>query len=178
MIPPSKPQIQRAEVEKLLKKAGVTDTIVLVGLRGYYLDTMGKAGENDRGIYDDALILISPSAFVTYNANVDPSVFRPGIATLKNGVWKYKIGIHGLSKPESQRYTALVQAAPVTVSRDGSGDDSGWFGINIHRGGRSTTSSLGCQTIPPEQWESFISTVASEMKRAGVKSISYLLTVR
>lgn len=178
LAPHSRPQIQRDEVERLLARHGVTDSIALVGLRGYYLDTMGRPGINDRGIYDDAIVLISPHAFVTYNANVDPSIYRSGIATLKPGVWRYKLGIHGLSKPADQQYRALVQAAEVTVIRDGKGEDTGWFGINIHRGGNTTTSSLGCQTIIPDQWPAFIATVETEMRLQNAKSIAYLLTTR
>lgn len=176
IVPSSKPQQKRVVTENLLRKAGLQDTVLaLVGIPGYYLDTMGKPGENDRGIYDDAIILISQEAHVTFNANTDPSSFRKGIATLKPGLWQYKLGIHGLSKPANRRYEALVQAAPVTVHRDSQGDETGYFGINIHRGSYNSTSSLGCQTIFPDQWPAFIALVKSELKRTGLKTIPYLL---
>ncbi len=177
ILPPSRPAQKRAVTENLLRKAGLQDPpVALVGIRGYYLDTMGEPGTNDRGIYDDAILLVSRQAHIAYNANCDPSAFRPRIATLVPGVWRYRVGTHGLSKPPERRYEALVQAGPVSVSRDGvAGLDTGWFGINIHRGGRNTTSSEGCQTIHPDQWPSFIETVKQEMKRAGVKEIPYLL---
>lgn len=174
MLPPSRPQKTQAEIAAMLAAHNLGD-FALVGIRGYYLNTQGKPGANDRGIYDDAIFLITPNAFAAFNANVDPSVFRRRIATLKPGVWWYKIGIHGLSKPKSRQYRALVQAAAVTVQRDGAGEETGWFGINIHRGGTSTTSSAGCQTIPPGQWPGFFSLVESEMKRCGQSTIPYLL---
>jgi hypothetical protein len=66
-----------------------------------------------------------------------------------------------------------VQAASVEVRRDGGLIESGWFGINIHRGGVTTTSSEGCQTIPPErQWNQFIGTVRSLI---GKGTIAYRL---
>lgn len=178
IAPATRPRITRAEVEKLLARNRVERDVALVGIRGYYLNTLGAPGQNDRGIYDDAICVISQQAFVTFNANVDPSVHRRAIAVLQPGVWLYKLGIHGLSRPKSQQYRALVQAAPVTVLRDGVGADSGWFGINIHRGGNTTTSSLGCQTLPPPQWPAFIALVESEMKRCSQTTIPYLLTVQ
>lgn len=175
IVPPSKPAQKRAVTESLLRQAGIQSGVALVGIPGYYLDTMGAPGKNDRGIYDDAIILVSPSVHATFNANTDPSSFRPGIATLKPGLWSYKLGIHGLSKPVSRQYEALVQAAPVTVLRDKQGEESGWFGINIHRGSYNSTSSLGCQTIYPAQWAGFLALVKQEMARAGQTRIPYLL---
>lgn len=177
LLPSGRPRIDRNAIEQILHQAKVADGVAIVGIRGYYGRSMGGPG-NDRGIYDDALILITPEAFVTFNGNVDPSVYRPAIAVLQPGVWRYKVGVHGLSKPAAQRYKALVQAAPVTVLRDKGGYDTGMFGINIHRGGVNGTSSLGCQTIPPAQWASFFSLVESELKRAGQATVPYILTVQ
>lgn len=176
ILPAARPRISREKIQLILAQHRVAAPVALVGIRGYYRDTMGKHGANDRGIYDDAICLISKDAFVAFNANVDPSVHRRAIAVLQPGVWTYQLGIHGLSKPKEQRYRALIQAAAVTVLRDGGKGDYGWFGINIHRGGRTTTSSLGCQTLPPDQWPAFIALVEAEMKRAGVSELKYVLT--
>jgi lysozyme len=176
MLPPSRPQQAKSKTQALLTKARVDDAVALVGIRGYYRDSMGVPGENDRGIYDDAIFLVSPNAYATFNANTDPSVKRQGIAVLKPGVHRYRKGKHGLSKPGGG-YPALRPANPaeeLPVTRDGHGDSMG-IAINIHKGGTRTTSSEGCQTIYPSQWESFISLVYSEMDRAGQKTIPYLL---
>lgn len=177
-IPDSTPRLALGEAERLLKKHGLDPSkqLCLLGVRGYYLDTMGKPGENDRAIYDDAIFIVGPQCFQAFNANCDPGAFRKRIANLKAGVWLYKIGIHGLSKPKHLRYKALVQAGDVTVVRDQVGEDTGRFAINIHRGGNTKVSSLGCQTIVPSQWTSFIATVESQMKQHDQKTISYCLT--
>lgn len=158
-----------------LLRHGVRDAVALLGVRGYYRDTMGAPGRNDRGIYDDAIFLLAPNSYAAFNANTDPTGFAKHRAVLEPGLWRYKVGTHGLNKPAPKRYTALVQACAVTVIRDQEGPDTGFFGINIHRGSRTTTSSLGCQTIWPEQWESFIALVRAELKRAGQSVVPYLL---
>ena len=176
MLPAARPQQAKSKTQALLTKARVGDEVALVGIRGYYRDTMGVPGENDRGIYDDAIFLVSPNAYATFNANTDPSVKRQGIAVLKPGVHRYRKGKHGLSKPGGG-YPALRPANPaesLPVRRDGVGDSMG-IAINIHRGGYRTTSSEGCQTIYPAQGEAFIALVYSEMDRAGQKTIPYLL---
>lgn len=178
IVPLSRPELSHDLALTLLKDAGITEPVAVLGRRGYYRDTMGEAGKNDRGIYDDAIAIITPSAFATFNANCDPSAFRAGIASLKAGVWRYKLGIHGLSKPKDRQYLACVQAAPVTVKRDQTGEETGYFGINIHRGGYNTTSSLGCQTIYPAQWEAYIALLKNEVARYGVKTFPYALTER
>jgi lysozyme len=175
IMPSAKPRLGTAAVEALLRKHGVQDTVALLGVRGYYRDTMGIPGENDRGIYDDAIFIHAPSVTAAFNANTDPSRHRPGIATLRCGTWRYRIGIHGLSKPRKDQYVALVQAAPVTVDRDQAAAESGWFGINIHRGGYGTTSSLGCQTIYPEQWPAFMANVQDQLLRHTQEILPYLL---
>lgn len=174
-LPPGVPKKPREAVTKLVTalKSELTNQVCLLGIRGYYHE---DHNDNERGLYDDAIFVLSPNAFLAVNANVDPSVKRQGIATLQEGTWLYKVGMHGLSKPPEQRYLALVQAGPVTVSRDGEKAETGYFGINIHRGGYRGTSSLGCQTIYPGQWEVFFALVAREMQRAGQKTIHYILT--
>jgi hypothetical protein len=121
------------------------------GIRGYYRDTMGKAGTNDRNIYDDAAFVVGKDKedFFAFNGNTDPAAFRKSIASLKPGIWKvYKFDMH------KGQYMALCQrGGPVTVIRDGVGEDTGNFGINQHRGGNWGTSSLGCQTTPPDEYD-------------------------
>jgi lysozyme len=145
-----------------------------VGVRGYYSDTFAPSG-NNINVYDDAMFLISANGYYSFNANTDPSIYKPHVARLKAGVWQYKLGIHNLSKAKNRQYPALVQAAPVTVVRAKEGEDTGFFGINIHKGGVNTTSSLGCQTIPPSQWNGFYGLVKLEMARANIKQIPYVL---
>jgi len=162
-------------------KAIGKDAVVLVGIRGYYQDSMGVKGKNDRGMYDDALIWlnIATGFIATYNGNCDPSAYRKGtgrgsekgMASLKAGAWRYQPGLH-------KGYAAFRQAAKVTVVRDGTAgnyEDTGDFGINIHRGGVSGTSSLGCQTLPVDQWDDFKATGYKLLKDAGQKTFCYIL---
>lgn len=180
VMPKAKPQLKREDVEKILRANKVpVGECALVGVRGFYLEGMGDASKNDRRIYDDAFFLVTPNAFASFNGNVDPNGTRKGkgtgskkgMANLKTGLWAYKPGKH-------RGYDAFVQAGKVTVIRDGiDGDypDTGYFGINIHRGGISTTSSLGCQTIPPSQWDSFKGLFYGELARNKQKVFSYIL---
>lgn len=172
--PASRPAASRAKVLEAVKAMDLDrakEPLILIGVRGYYRDTMGRVGVNDRGFYDDAIFIDAPEAFVAFNANTDPSRYKPGagkgtgkgMANLKTGVWR----AHRIGKHKTQ-YPALVQLnGAVTVRRDGQPDydDTGFFGINIHRGGVNGTSSLGCQTLPPKQWDAFISTVVDQAKR-------------
>jgi len=133
---------------------------------------MGKPGVNDRGIYDDAVFIISPDKFISFNNNTDPSNYKDGIAVLKTGVWRYRPGKHKINSPHG--YPAFVQAGPVTVIRDKKGPDTGWFGINIHRGGIGT-GSLGCQTLPIDQWDEFRSTLMKQLEAYKQKDFPYIL---
>lgn len=176
MIPKSRPQQAKEKSLAMAIKAGIEDRVVLIGIRGYYSETFQPSG-NQRGIYDDAIILISPSVHATFNANTDPSIFKKGIAVLKTGVHRFRKGNHGISRPDGG-YPALRPAnakEELPVTRDKEGDSMG-IAINIHRGGYNSTSSAGCQTIYPPQWNGFINLVYSEMARYNQKTIPYLLT--
>lgn len=175
MVPPNRPQWPRERVMLRLAEMGVRDAVALLAVRGYYRDSMGVAGCNDLGIYDDAVFLASPNVFASFNANTDPS--RSGLnpkigkpyAMLKPGVWRYEVGKH------KGRYTALVQAAAVTVRRGDFGEETGMFGINVHPGSLNSVSSEGCQTIYPAQWAAFIASVQLEMLRCKARTIRYAL---
>jgi lysozyme len=174
MIPAGKPRLSTAELEAMLAPLDIDRSrypVIVVGIRAYYQDTMGAPSVNDRGIYDDAIFLHTPSVTAAFNGNTDPSRYKKGsgtgsakgMASLDPGVWY----AHRFDK-HNGKYLALCQrVAEVTVTRDGDPpyQDTGMFGINIHKGGYNTTSSLGCQTIHPDQWESFISMAADQAKR-------------
>ena len=205
IVPGKRPDWWREVVEELVRGHGVKERVVVVGRRGYYRDTMGKPGQNDRGLYDDAIAVISPRYFRAFNANTDPAVAHPNMATLQPGVWDYQFGIHNRTKEKSRQYRALVQAGEVVVFRDetqlvakgvvdergtsmGNGLWRGWFGCNIHKGGFATVGSEGCQTIWPEQWDEFLAAVETEAREFGQlkryddgresSRIPYILTAR
>jgi lysozyme len=184
MIPKAKPKIGYDDCVKILKANGVDiskEKMCLLGVRGYYLNSMGLANKNDIGIYDDALIWLDEQGIATFNGNTDPSRHYANVATLKLGRWRYKKGPHGISR--GNPYPAFRQAADVTVQRFQSKrggevtykDDTGYFAINIHRGGNTTTSSAGCQTIPPGQWDAFRAYGYMLIDRYKKKDFVYLL---
>lgn len=179
IVPAKKPARQHDDVEKFLTSRGIDLTKVsLLGVRGYYRDSMGVVGKNDRMIFDDAIFVYSPTAFASFNFNTDPNGFRKGhgtgdakgMAMLKPGIWRYQKGIH-------RGYQAFTQAGEVTVIRDGSPnyEDTGYFGINIHKGGATGTSSLGCQTVFADQWLAMKTLVYSELDRYNQKTFQYVL---
>ncbi len=181
IIPGSKPQRTQAQLAQQLTPFNIDRTkhpFVVVGIRGYYKDTMGAPGVNDRGMYDDAIFIDTPDTFAAFNGNTDPSKHRPGagfsdatkgIAKLKPGAWfVHKLDFH--NSTVHGPYRAICQRlGDITVIRDGKNgkdyEDTGSFGINIHKGSYNGTSSLGCQTIHPDQWKSFISLAMDLAKR-------------
>ena len=181
MIPPSRPRATRALVERLAKRAARTlPSVYVVGVRNYYTDSFDPGGKG-RGIYDDAIFVVGPETFAAFNANADPSAFRPGVASLVPGVHLYRPGRHGISRDRPGRivsYPAFRPATPgeqLPVTRDGVVNPRPGVAINIHRGGRNTTSSEGCQTIPPAQWDAFYALAMKELKAAGQKTFPYIL---
>jgi hypothetical protein len=158
--------------------------------RGYYRDSLGKPGVNDRGINDDAIGFISDTADYRVRANVDPSIYRTGVASLKSRqvVW-YRPGWHGYASIHG--HSAFRQDSPVVVKRDGTESfakgvthktygaclgngywtDLGFsdrFWTNLHRQTGKGTSSLGCQTIPMPEWTAFRAIVMAELARLSL----------
>jgi lysozyme len=180
ITPASRPQSTQGEIiVKIPTSVKYKYKVILVGVRGYYRDSMGEVGKNDRGIYDDAIFVIAPDFFGSWNANTDPSYSdkqKPDVAVLAPGVHIYKRGRHRISHPPSYpafRPATKDEELPVTRS----GKPSVGVAINIHKGGVNGTSSLGCQTIPPDQWDSFRSTVYMLMDRYEQTEVPYVLTV-
>lgn len=180
-IPKSRPQKTWAQIKAVIEEHGVAPKgLILVFYRGYYRDSIGKVGVNDRNEYDDAAFVWCdvPGKMRSYNANTDPSKYRPGFGTGKNkgmatlapGVGAFVRGLHkGL-------YRALRQYGTFKIIRDGKPDyieyDSD-SGINGHRGGVYTTSSEGCLTIPPNQYDGdssdFLETIDAYAAHYGLK---------
>jgi len=153
--------MQRKQLEAIIKSYGEFP-LLIVGIRN---------SNNKRGIYDDNIIIITSEVFSVFTGNTDPTSYRKGrgfkqekgMATLNTGLWKsYKFGKH-------KTYPAIIQTGgDVIVTRDGINEDykdTGYFGINIHKGGLWTTSSEGCQTIKRDQWDTFYNLAKSEAIR-------------
>jgi len=170
-------KIDKDYVIGLISHVDLTKTpVVLLGIRGFF------PAKDERGTFNDALCWITPEGIFAFKANTDPSGYRKGrgtgsqkgMASLKCGTWSYKTGIHN----GSSVHPAFRQADKVTVIRDGKdGDyeDTGMFGINIHRGGNRGTSSLGCQTVPPAEWDAFKELGYMALKKYGQKTFPYVL---
>jgi len=153
------PQLDEKKIRKIIADNGVSqDKVCVLAIRGYYLDSMGKKGKNDRRIYDDAMFIVYPDGISRWQANTDPNGYRKGsgtgkgkgMAMLKPGVWRYGTGKH-------KGRLAFRQCEQVTVIRDGNPpyEHKGWHAINLHSGGYTSTSSLGCQTLPAQTWNDF-----------------------
>jgi lysozyme len=177
MLPPARPKLSEAEARRILKKHGVTDAVAVLAPRGYYAKTMGPTKGNDRGIYDDAMFIVGPSTFAAFNANTDPSIFRKGIASLIPGVHRFRPGNHGISRPGGgyPAFRPATKGEQLPVTRDGVINPRPGVAINIHRGGNTTTSSEGCLTIPPGQWDAFFAMLTLELKKAGQKTFPLVL---
>lgn len=175
--PRFRPQWDRSRVLINLMTNGVdTHKPAILAVRGYYRDSMGEAGENDRGLYDDAMFVITRTEFRSFNANTDPSRFRKGIATLLPGVHPYRLGWHKRGQKTGHRaLRPATKGEELPVSRDGIRDPWPGVAINLHRGGWTTTSSEGCQTVHPEQWQEFYDMVERVMDEYDVKTIPYCL---
>ena len=170
--------------------------LIVFGMEAFYLKSMGDEAKNDRMIVDDAVALLwGDGGFAIFNANLDPNGFRPGhghgnakgMGSVHYGVFKhaYEIGKH------KAIYPALRQTGELLVRRDADSsvpkkdlieiDGHKYYlevgsgqAMNHHPMGKSSTSSLGCQTYPIPQWPEFIGTVVKQAKRLGQKRFTYV----
>ena len=141
--------------------------VIAVAIRGYDLSE-GSAGVNDRRIYDDAFFIVTPNDVKMFEGNTDPNGYRKGsgtgdnkgMACLKKGVWFFAKGSH-------RGNPAFRQAVPFTVLRDGTPnyEHTGYHAINWHSGGSSSTSSLGCQTAPPNTYATMRDYIYSQLEK-------------
>jgi len=150
------PQMDESKIREILTVNGVDQSkVAVVAVRGYYLDSMGKRGKNDRRIYDDAMFIVHPNGIERFQANTDPNGWRNKTSRRK-GMAMLKTGIHRFGKGPHKGRQAFRQCEPFTVHRDGDSKlHTGYHAINLHSGGYSSTSSLGCQTLPKSTWMRF-----------------------
>lgn len=179
ILPAARPKLIKDALMEKIKGFQFPEKVFIVGIRGYYEDTMGKPGENDRGIYDDAIFLVGPGYYNSFNGNTDPSKYKALIGTLAPGLHYYKKGKHGISRPKP--YVPYDAFRPATPDETLPGTRDGQSGIvrivcpNIHKGGENSTSSLACQTIPPSQWLEFQQNAYRMMDATDQVKIPYIL---
>lgn len=158
MSAPKVPRLSDTEVRAILNANKVPpDEVAVVAIRGYWLRMMGDPTQNDRGIWDDAHVVMWRDGYAAFQGNTDPSSYRKGqgtgehkgMAVLKPGKWIFGTGLH-------KGTLAFRQCIPFTVIRDGDPpyEDTGFHAINWHSGGIASTSSAGCQTNPASIFQS------------------------
>ena len=153
------------DFEKILKSKGYsyfTNGIYNLNIIG----VRSKDSKESVNVFNDALILIYTAEdgkhIEVFPITTDPGLYYlknnlsiKGCAILKEGQVRggWQIGLH------QGKYKALVQKKPVTVYRDSNKDskldfvneETGMFGINIHKSGESSTQvdrwSAGCQVF-------------------------------
>ena len=176
--PQQSEQVTRATIANfahLLPENRASDPVKILAVRGYYSNTLGEKGKNDRNLYDDAIFVVEPAGVHAFNGNTDPSGRRTGLASLSAPqAVRYVPGLHGYSRRNGP-YPAFRQNSECTVLRDRKGEDTGIFWINIHRGGNKTTSSAGCQTVPPHQWNEFKTLVDNLLQEHDQATFYYIL---
>ena len=172
------------ELEERFKELGYQwPTVHLIGTRSQ---------ANEKNKFDDLIYVINGPMMNVYTCTTNPGTYwlknllnPKGAAVLKPGQYvdSWKLGLH------QGKYKALVQAKPITVFRDADKDDlaeetrvedTGMFGINIHRANPNAISSIidkwsaGCQVLNnPEQFNALLKTC----EESGKKAFTYTLLV-
>ena len=149
-----------------------------------------RSAANEKNKFDDNIYLINGPIMFRYTCTTNPgthwlkNLMNPkGTAVLKPGQYvdSWKLGLH------QGKYRALVQAKPITVYRDNNKndlaeengkEDTGMFGINIHRANPSAISSIidkwsaGCQVLNnPDEFHRLL----SACETSGRSAFTYTL---
>jgi hypothetical protein len=161
----------------------VIEPVAVVGVRGFTKSIANAhSGENLSGVYDDAICIVTPKATWTFPGNTDPSRTISGRAVLMPSKTRYIRGIHGVTGPKEKQRPAWVQHSGVTIRRYQDNGQLGplvtgaWIGLNIHDGSITTTGSAGCQTVVPERWKEFDTTLENALKEHHQEQFWYVLT--
>jgi hypothetical protein len=172
MVPAGRPKQTREETLAILTDEGVKlKGVVLLGVRGYYKDSMGRKGQNDQAMYDDALFVVTQDGeFKAFNFNTDPQKAGAKKAKLAAGHYEFYKGKH------KGKYNALrpyPEGVSLPCTRDGVKSMCG--ATNIHKGGFHDTFSEGCQTIYPSQYDEAMRLIYAQMTKYGQKTVRYIL---
>lgn len=149
-----------------------------------------RSKANEKNKFDDTIYVVDGLIMHVFSGTTNPGTHwlrnmmnRKGTAVLKPGQYvdSWRIGLH------QGKYEALTQAKPITVYRDKDGDDlaeeqgvedTGLFGINIHRANPSAISSIidkwsaGCQVLNnPKEFD----TLMDVCKKSKQKFFTYTL---
>lgn len=190
--------LTKEQALSIIQQHGIQDSVVLVGVR----DKDNKINIYDDAI---ALVTPDSFDTYTANTDPSVTrkgvaVLQPGIYLYKrglHGISHLNLSDHGDKAildalvanghdhtPIPGRilpYWALRQAGPVTLRRQGQTenetemDPNNWPWIDIHKGGYSTTSSLGCQTVQPDLWPEFRDKTFNALKKYGQTLVKYCL---
>ena len=137
----SRPAWDKAKVETILQQQfdaakRKMPRVVLLGVRGYFQDSMGIKGQNDRGIYDDAMFIYSPLYFRSFNFNTDPS--RHGMNEEGKVLLKVRVSAQGtaldVAVSKSSGFSRLDAAAADAVTH--------WRFVPAKRGDEAVDSSV------------------------------------
>ena len=147
---PNRPKITQEETARIVEKhfGAVPPPLLLIAIRGYFLNSVGKRGENDYNVWDDAVLVTENGQLQrAFNANTDPSKIKSGLAMLNEGLYYFYKGMH---KNRIRAFRAFPEGVKLPCKRQdalGNWHSSVCSAINIHDGGERDTWSAGCQTV-------------------------------
>jgi len=186
------------QVSKIIKVMESKDYLVFNDPKGHDLNIVGiRTADMEANKFNDWLtvfyIFDSVWNYFAFPATTDPGTYyrnKPlnvkGTAVMKPGQYRgaYKIGKH-------RNYKALQQSKPIIVYRDANRDnhldttgveeESGMFGINIHRSGDKKASTIvhnwsaGCQVFQDPDHFDFLMTLCDRGKDKFGNSFTYTL---